>query len=119
MSDKKLDNAISRLKRHKKARDDAEKAMEAEQEKVMKQLGEVVYAAATKPRSKWFTYLDRPLRDLLTELGFKFPQQNIQSTAQQVTNGPQQSQRNNTAKSDDFELQKRDPNHQFTIPPNR
>lgn len=95
MSNKKLDNAISRLERHKKARDEAEKAMEAEREKVLKQMGEVLFAAATKPRSKWSKYLDRPLRELLTELGFKSAPQNIQSTARQVRNGPQQAQQNN------------------------
>ena len=95
MSNKKLDNAISRLERHKKARDEAEKAMEAEREKVLKQIGEAVFAAATKPRSKWSKYLDRPLRDLLIELGFKSAPQNIQSTARQVANGPQQPQQNN------------------------
>ena len=65
MSNKKLDNAISRLERHKKARDEAEKAMEAEREKVLKQMGEVLFAAATKPRSKWsksvsYTHLTLP-----------------------------------------------------------
>lgn len=116
MSTKKLDNAISRLERHKKARDEAEKAMEAEREKVLKQMGEVLFAAATKPRSKWSKYLDRPLRDLLTELGFKSAPQNIQTTAQQVANQPQQAQQNNAAKDDDFEFQKRDPNHRYTFP---
>lgn len=99
MSNKKLDNAISRLERHKKARDEAEKAMEAEREKVLKQMGEVLFAAATKPRSKWSKYLDLPLRELLTELGFKSAPQNIQSTARQVRNQPQQSQQNNAPQS--------------------
>ncbi|WP_141741519.1 hypothetical protein [Corynebacterium sp. HMSC05E07] len=97
MSNKRLNIAISRLERHKKARDDADKAMEAEREKVMKQMGEVLFAAATKPRSQWSKYQDLPLRDLLTELGVKSAPQDIQSTAQQVARQPQQPQQNNGA----------------------
>lgn len=64
-----IDKALKLIEQQREAAAAAAAAEQQAQNELQMKLGEVLVAAAQKPRSKWAEYCDKPLTDLLAELG--------------------------------------------------
>lgn len=68
MSEKQR-KALAAVRKAQAAMERAEKDAAKAHAEHIEALGETLFAAAYKKRSKWFSYRDKPLLDLLIELG--------------------------------------------------
>lgn len=64
-----IEKALKLIAQQREAAAAAAAAEQQAQNELQMKLGEVLVAAATKPRSKWYGYRDEPLTELLAELG--------------------------------------------------
>ncbi|MFG6304607.1 hypothetical protein ACGLFO_14855 [Corynebacterium hesseae] len=64
-----IEKALKLIEQQREAAEAAAAAEQQAQDELQMKLGEVLIAAAQKPRTKWAEYCDKPLTDLLAELG--------------------------------------------------
>lgn len=64
-----IEKALKLIAQQREAAEAAAAAEQQAQNELQMKLGEVLVAAAQKPRSKWYGYRDEPLTELLAELG--------------------------------------------------
>lgn len=64
-----IEKALKLIEQQREAAEAAAAAEQQAQDELQMKLGEVLVAAAQKPRSKWYAYRDEPLTELLAELG--------------------------------------------------
>ena len=64
-----IDKALKLIEQQREAAAAAAAAEQQAQDELQMKLGEVLVAAAQKPRTKWAEYRDKPLTELLAELG--------------------------------------------------
>jgi hypothetical protein len=64
-----IEKALKVIEQQREAAEAAAAAEQQAQDELQMKLGEVLIAAAQKPRTKWAEYCDKPLTDLLAELG--------------------------------------------------
>lgn len=64
-----VEKALKLIEQQREAAAAAAAAEQQAQDELHTKLGEVLVAAAQKPRSKWYAYRDEPLTELLAELG--------------------------------------------------
>lgn len=65
-----IEKALKLIEQQREAAEAAAAAEQQAQNELQMKLGEVLVSAATKPRSKWATFCEKPLTELLAELGF-------------------------------------------------
>lgn len=82
----KINTAVRRLRDQQQAREEAERREDEERQAVLVALGKVVEAAATSPRSRWRDFRDRPLRDLLVEVGLEEAEE--QGSSEEAADSP-------------------------------
>lgn len=64
-----VEKALKLIEQQREAAAAAAAAEQQAQDELQMKLGEVLTASAQKPRSKWYGYRDKPLTELLAELG--------------------------------------------------
>lgn len=64
-----IEKALKLIEQQREAAAAAVAAEQQAQNELQMKLGEVLVAAATKPRSKWAEFCEKPLTELLAELG--------------------------------------------------
>lgn len=64
-----IDKALKLIEQQREAAAAAAAAEQQAQNELQMKLGEVLIAAAQKPRTKWAEFCDKPLTELLAELG--------------------------------------------------
>ncbi|MGP5722801.1 hypothetical protein ACTXO1_06615 [Corynebacterium casei] len=64
-----IEKALKLIEQQREAAAAAAAAEQQAQDELQMKLGEVLFAAAQKPRSKWYGYRDEPVTELLAELG--------------------------------------------------
>lgn len=64
-----IEKALKLIEQQREAAAAAAAAEQQAQNELQMKLGEVLVAAATKPRSKWAEFCEKPLTELLAELG--------------------------------------------------
>ena len=64
-----VEKALKLIEQQREAAAAAAAAEQQAQDELHTKLGEVLVAAATKPRTKWATFCEKPLTELLAELG--------------------------------------------------
>lgn len=64
-----IEKALKLIEQQREAAAAAAAAEQQAQDELQMKLGEVLIAAAQKPRTKWAEYRDKPLTELLAELG--------------------------------------------------
>ena len=64
-----IEKALKVIEQQREAAEAAAAAEQQAQNELHAKLGEVLVAAAQKPRSKWYAYRDESLTELLAELG--------------------------------------------------
>lgn len=64
-----IEKALKLIEQQREAAEAAAAAEQEAQNELHAKLGEVLVAAATKPRTKWAEFCEKPLTDLLAELG--------------------------------------------------
>lgn len=82
-----IEKALKLIEQQREAAAAAAAAEQQAQDELHQKLGEVLIAAAHKPRSKWYGYRDEPLTELLAELGLIDAEQAADSDADSADTG--------------------------------